>query len=272
VNDHVSFRGGWGSDGLVAAASVLAASDSIGAYVAAYLLPLRHPVPLARQMVTLSQLAPGRLILGVGVGGEDRTEVRACGVDPSTRGRRTDESLAILRGLLAGEDVSFEGEFFQLDGVSVLPTPIPPVPIIIGGRSEAALRRTARFGDGWHGIWLSASRYAEAVNGIAAAATEFKREAIPSRHGMTFWCGFAHNKEEARSRVAQDMEAVYGTPYEAFERSSPFGTPREVADVVAPYIEAGCRDLNFVPRAGSLEAGVAAVAEIRDLLVAAVVR
>lgn len=115
VNDHVSFRGGWGCDGLVAAGSVLAASDSIGAYVAAYLLPLRHPVAVARQLATLSQLAPGRLILGVGVGGEDRAEVQACGVDPSTRGRRTDEALVVVRSLLAGGKVSFEGEFFELD-------------------------------------------------------------------------------------------------------------------------------------------------------------
>src|SRR5207245_11285741 len=97
VADHVSFRGGDGFDGLVSAGSVLAAHDTLGAYVSVYLLALRHPVPVARQLATLAELHPGRLVLGVGVGGDDRAEVIACGVDPRTRGRRTDEALAVLR-------------------------------------------------------------------------------------------------------------------------------------------------------------------------------
>lgn len=95
---------------------------------------------------------------------------------------------------------------------------------------------------------------------------------MPMRHGMTFWCGLGNDRHEARKWVAPAMEAVYGAPFETFERWSPCGTPADVAAAVAPYIEAGCRDLNFVPRAGSPEASVAAVAEIRDLLVMANVR
>ena len=72
-------------------------------HVAVYLLALRHPVPLARTLATIAELAPGRLALGVGVGGEDRHEIEICGVDPATRGSRTDEALAIVRGLLSGE-------------------------------------------------------------------------------------------------------------------------------------------------------------------------
>ena len=98
VGDHVSFFVGAGSDGLTTATSLLVAQDDLPVYVALYLLPLRHPVLVARQLATIAQLAPGRLTLGVGIGGEDPHELEICGVDPRTRGRRMDESLQIVRG------------------------------------------------------------------------------------------------------------------------------------------------------------------------------
>ena len=85
VGDHVSFFVGAGSDGLTTATSLLVAQADLPVYVALYLLPLRHPVPVARQLATLAQLAPGRLTLGVGIGGEDPHEIEICGVDPKTR-------------------------------------------------------------------------------------------------------------------------------------------------------------------------------------------
>ena len=97
-------------------------------------------------------------MLGVGVGGEDRHEIEICGVDPRTRGRRTDESLAALRALLSGEATSHRGEFFQFEDARIAPAPDPPVPIVIGGRSDAAIRRAAVHGDGWLGVWCSPKR------------------------------------------------------------------------------------------------------------------
>src|SRR5215207_10904214 len=95
VGDHVSFFVGAGSDGLITATSMLTAQDELPVYVGLYLLPLRHPVPVARQLATIAQLAPGRLTLGVGIGGEDSHEIEVCGVDPRTRGRRMNECLHI---------------------------------------------------------------------------------------------------------------------------------------------------------------------------------
>jgi len=138
VGDHVSFFVGAGSDGLTTATSLLVAQDDLPVYVALYLLPLRHPVLVARQLATIAQLAPGRLTLGVGIGGEDPHELEICGVDPRTRGRRMDESLQILRGLGKGTPVTFDGEFFSLDEALIVPAPSPPVPLIVGGRSDAA--------------------------------------------------------------------------------------------------------------------------------------
>jgi Luciferase-like monooxygenase len=87
VGDHVAFKGGQGFDGLVNAAAVAVASRRLVVQTAVYLLPLRHPVPVARQVATLAGLAPGRLVFGVGLGGEDPAELRACGIDPASRGR-----------------------------------------------------------------------------------------------------------------------------------------------------------------------------------------
>jgi len=111
-----------------------------------------------RQVASLAALAPGRLVFGVGLGGEDPAELRACGIDPATRGRRMDEALAVLRPLLTGNQVTMRGAFFDLDQVRIAPAPEPRVPIVIGGRSDAALRRVARHGDGWLGLWVSPGR------------------------------------------------------------------------------------------------------------------
>jgi alkanesulfonate monooxygenase SsuD/methylene tetrahydromethanopterin reductase-like flavin-dependent oxidoreductase (luciferase family) len=266
VGDHVMFHGGVGNDGLTDAASVVTATDQLDVYLAVYLMVLRHPLLVARQILTVAQFAPGRLSLGLGIGGDDRNEVIACGVDPGTRGRRMDESLGLLRRLLAGETIDHDGEFFSLQRARVLPTPEQPIPLVVGGRSDAALRRAGRLGDGWLGIWTSADRCAEAITAVEQHGREAGRGEVAWQHGMTFWCGFGADRTQARDRVAPAMEGLYRTPFDSFERYIPHGTPEDVAEFVAPFIEAGCTTLNFIPFAGSDEAGVDAVAETRKRL------
>ena len=86
VGDHVSFAGGHGADGLIQAAALLAAHPDVRVQTGVYLLALRHPATIARQLATIAQLAPGRFAFGVGVGGEDRREYELCGIDPRERG------------------------------------------------------------------------------------------------------------------------------------------------------------------------------------------
>ena len=181
VGDHVSFFVGAGSDGLITATSLLAAQAELPVYVGLYLLPLRHPVPVARQLATIAQLAPGRLTLGVGIGGEDPHEIEICGVDPKTRGRRMDECLQILRGLADGTPVTFDGEFFSLHDALILPAPSPPIPLIVGGRSDAAVSRAARLGDGWLGIWVSPRRYARGARSHRPAGRRGRQRPEPVR-------------------------------------------------------------------------------------------
>ncbi|MDT4936580.1 MAG: hypothetical protein QOG80_251 [Pseudonocardiales bacterium] len=266
VGDHVMFQGGLGNDGLTDAASVVTTNADLDVYLAVYLLVLRHPLLVARQLLTVAQLAPGRLALGVGIGGDDRREVAGCGVDPRTRGRRMDEALDIVRRLLTGKPVSYEGEFFSLDEASLLPVLDEPIPIVVGGRSAAALRRAGRLGDGWLGIWTSARRCVDAIDAVEAHGRDAGRGDVDWQHGMTFWCGFDADKASARAHVAPVMEGFYRLPFDSFERHIPHGTPAEVAEYIAPYIDAGCTSLNFIPYAGSAEAGIDAVAEVRQIL------
>jgi alkanesulfonate monooxygenase SsuD/methylene tetrahydromethanopterin reductase-like flavin-dependent oxidoreductase (luciferase family) len=267
VGDHVSFFVGAGSDGLTMATALLSAQVELPVYVGLYLLPLRHPVLVVRQLATIAQLAPGRLTLGVGIGGEDRHEIEVCGVDPKTRGRRMDECLQIIRGLADSEPVTFDGEFFSLKDALIVPAPSPRIPLIVGGRSDAVVSRAARFGDGWLGIWVSPRRFASVRDQITLEANEAGRDPSAFEHALNVWCGFAPTRESARDLLAAQMQAFYQMPFEPFERYSPYGTPRHVAEFLSPYIEAGCTAFNVIPCAADDESAIAAVGELRQLLI-----
>jgi len=204
--------------------------------------------------------------LGVGVGGGDRHELEIGGVDPSTRGRRLDECLTIVRALLAGETVDFSGRVFRVEQARIVPIPSGTVPIVVGGRSAAALRRAGRLGDGWLGIWVSPARYGAAVEEVAAEAEATGRGAVDWNHGLSLWCGFGADRAATRERLAAAMEGLYRTPFDAFERWCPYGTPEAVAEAVAPYLDAGCTTVHLVPVTESTGAAVAAVAEVRARL------
>jgi alkanesulfonate monooxygenase SsuD/methylene tetrahydromethanopterin reductase-like flavin-dependent oxidoreductase (luciferase family) len=266
TGDHVTFKGGQGFDGLLNATAMAVASRRLTVQTAVYLLPLRHPVLVARQIATLAELAPGRLVFGVGLGGEDPAELRACGVDPATRGRRMDEALTVLRPLLAGTTVTMRGAFFGLDQVRIQPVPEPPVPIIVGGRSDVALRRVARHGDGWLGLWVSPRRYADATALIGKYAAEAGRAATTWQHAMHVWCGLGAAPDAARSRLSAAMEGFYRIPFGKFERYCPCGTPEQVAAGLRPYVAAGCRSFNLIPVADSERAAIDGVDAVRSLL------
>jgi len=266
VGDHVAFKGGRGFDGLVNATALATLSQRITVQTAVYLLPLRHPVPVARQVASLAALAPGRVNFGVGIGGEDPTEFRACGIDPATRGHRMDEALSVLRPLLAGDEVSMSGDFFRLDRVRIRPAPTPPVPIVVGGRSDAALRRVARHGDGWLGLWVSPERYADATMRISQYARNAGRVTARWQHGMHVWCAFGTSAEAARSRLAMAMEEFYQTPFSKFERYCPCGTAQEIAASLQPYVDAGCRSFNLIPLGDDLNLAIEGVEAVRTTL------
>jgi probable F420-dependent oxidoreductase len=135
-------------------------------------LPVRSPVLVAKQVTSVAVLTGGRLVLGVGTS-PWREDYEVLGVPWARRGQRMDEALAIVRGLAAGGYFEFHGELLDLPPVKISPVPAAPVPVLIGGHGEAALRRAASGGDGWlHGGGDPAD-----LPGLLARLAELRREA-----------------------------------------------------------------------------------------------
>lgn len=115
-----------------------------------YILPLRHPIEVAKDLSTAAIYSKNRTVLGFGAGWL-REEFEIMGVPFEKRGKRMDEQLPIIQKLLAGEVVSADGEFYQFDALRMQPLPTEKVPMWVGGMNPAALRRAGQFGDGWTG-------------------------------------------------------------------------------------------------------------------------
>ena len=138
-------------DPFVLMATIAAATDTLRFYPFVYKLPVRQPVLVAKQATSLAVLSNNRLLLGLGLSPWP-VDYAACGERWEKRGKRFDEMLAILRQLNSGGYHAFSGEFYQIDSLKLCPTPTQPIPLLIGGHSDAALKRAAQYGDGWlHG-------------------------------------------------------------------------------------------------------------------------
>lgn len=136
-----------------------------------YVLPARHPIHVAKAVATAAVLSGNRVSMGIGVGWM-REEFEVVGEDFSTRGRRTDEAIEILRALWAGGVAEYHGRFYDFDRLHVHPAPSAPVPIIVGGVSEAALRRAARYGNGWVSVAHGFDELAELIARLQALRTQ----------------------------------------------------------------------------------------------------
>jgi alkanesulfonate monooxygenase SsuD/methylene tetrahydromethanopterin reductase-like flavin-dependent oxidoreductase (luciferase family) len=142
------------------------------------LLGLRAPAWAAKQLQTIEHLAgPGRLRLGVGVGGEFPEEFEAAGVNVRQRGARLDDGLDVLPDLLSGRAVDYAGRAVNVRSPALGPAVASLPPVYIGGRGEPALHRAARVGDVWLPMWLSPAKVAERSAQLAEIALEYDRPA-----------------------------------------------------------------------------------------------
>src|SRR5256714_3945221 len=139
-------------DPVLALTWAAAYTSRVGLGTSVLILPMRHPLPLAKELATLQNLSRGRLILGAGVGWLE-AEFDALGVPFHERGRRMDEGIAMMRAVWSQDPVTFEARHIpaEIRDMTMLPQPISPIPMWHGSRSEAAHRRTVKIGDGWHG-------------------------------------------------------------------------------------------------------------------------
>jgi probable F420-dependent oxidoreductase len=149
-----------------------AATERVGLGTSVLVLPMRHPLPLAKELATLQNLSGGRLILGAGVGWLE-SEFAALGVPFRERGRRMDEGIALMRAVWSDDPISFEAKYIPaiIEDMRMLPRPEAPIPIWIGGTSEPALQRALRL-DGWHGSRCTPEQAASLIARLRAARPE----------------------------------------------------------------------------------------------------
>ena len=141
-------------------------------------LPIRSPVLVAKSVSSVAVLTGDRFSLGVGTSPWPEDFI-ACGEEWTTRGRRTDQMIAIIRGLLEGEFFEFHGADYDLPRIKLCPVPSLPVPILIGGHADAALRRAARIGDGWMHAGGDPAELAACLGRLQALRKEYGRENVP---------------------------------------------------------------------------------------------
>ena len=250
AGDHVSFENPI-LDVTVALATFAAVTSSITIGAGIVLLPLRPPALVAKAFSSLDYVAAGRVVLGVGVGGEGAKDFEAVGVPVAERRERTDEAMLVLRELFAGPRASFEGRFTRFEDVSVEPLPARAggPPLWVGGRSAAARRTTARLGDGWMPIWISTEQYAEGWDDICRRAETAGRDPALITPAAVLPALVDDDGERARAEARDHLRERYGTEFSAnaIARYCVAGTPEECARRVAAYAAVGVRHLVFNP-------------------------
>jgi probable F420-dependent oxidoreductase len=167
-------------DALTAFAFIAAVTTTIRMGTAVYILPLRHPIVTARTVLGIDRLSRGRMILGIGAGWLEE-EFQVAGQDFKTRGARTDEIIDILKKVWTEPEPEFHGKHYDFPPIKFEPKPYaqPHPPIIVGGESEAALRRAACRGDGWYGVAHGPEEMREFRDRLLALRREYGREHEP---------------------------------------------------------------------------------------------
>lgn len=272
--EDAGFECGWVGDHLtyvapslepfVALAYAAGATERLRLGFSVLLLPLRPVVWVAKQLTSLCTLAPGRVIFGVGVGGEGAEEWEAAGVPVHERGRRLDEALEMLPPLLAGEALDHPGPLLPLRTPPLRPAPAKPPPLVIGGRSGAAVRRAARLGDAWMPAWLDPARLAERVACLEQAAAEAGRP----RPAVVMMVFTNVNDDLPRARDECDglFRGQYNLDWERLGGWAVVGPPPKMAEELARYVAAGADGFVFVPASPDQLGQIDRLGEVKALL------
>lgn len=272
--EDLGFDSGWVGDHLSFHPPVLEATSAISAAAGrtarirlgfgVLLLAMRNVVWTAKSLMAIDRLAPGRLVLGVGVGGENPREFEAAGVAHAGRGRRLDEALSVLPQLLTGAPVELGGERLTVSTPGLEPAMDAPPPLLVGGRSAAALRRTARHADAWLPVWMSPDRVRDGREEIAGLAAELGRPA-PATDMLVF----VHVCDDAgRGRELADtfMRGQYDMPLDRVDRWTFVGDEATVAERLAELRQAGVGGFVLIPTSPDILGQYERLAGVRERL------
>jgi probable F420-dependent oxidoreductase len=246
VGDHLAFAVAI-LDPLLQLAQAAVVSRRLKLGTNVYLLPLRHPVPVAKQVATLDHLSEGRLIFGVGVGGEFPKEFEACGVPLAERGARLTAAIPLLRQLWSGAPVNYDGRYFgAFAEVAMQPPARQPdgPPIWVGGRADAALARAGRLADGWISYVVTPETYHAGLIKIAAAAEAAGRPVERFGTGHLLFARLDASYEQALNAAAATLSHRYAMDFRRpAERYAALGRPEQVAARIRAFYDAGVRHL-----------------------------
>lgn len=210
-------------------------------------LPLRNPTILAKELATIDFLSNGRCLPAVGLGTEDEIEYEACGTSKKVRVSRTEEAVEVMRLLWTENNVNYQGKHFKLNGVSVEPKPVQKQlpPIWFGGRSEPALKRTAKLGDGWLVSQAPPEEVATSIPKIKKMASDFNNPIEDDHYGAIFSYCFADSASEAE-KIAQPYTLRRRTDVPS-KNMNAFGPPDTLIKLLSEYIEAGATKFALRP-------------------------
>ncbi len=247
--DHLSFQNPI-LEAVVSLSAMAGWTERITLGTGVLLLPLRHPSLVAKQIASLDFLSGGRVILGVGVGGEGAKDFDAVEVPRNERGARCNEAMDVLRLLWTEQPASHSGRFYHFEDVRMEPPPIQSggPPLWVGGRSKAALRRVAERGDGWLAYFVSPERFASQWAQVGEYAEKAGRDPDALTPGFTTAIAMDPDAGRAHARLAEHLTQRYGMPFET-ERVRGLavaGTPAECRDRIGEYRDAGATSFVFL--------------------------
>lgn len=237
--------------GLPVLAAAAAATRRIRLVSAITLLPLYHPVLLAKLVNTVDRISGGRFTLGIGAGGDSPPDFRAMNVPVEERGARCTEALGLLKRLWTEEQVTHHGRFYQCDRVTLRPRPTqqPHPPVWVAGRQPAAMRRAGTLGDGWLPYMYSPAKYRESITTIRAAAAAAGRDLANFAWGYDVYVMLGETEEEAmRAAMASFSYRSSRDPASIIRDYWLVGTPAQVVKGVEAIIAAGAREIFFTTR------------------------